>query len=569
MHREQHCDVLIVGGGLAGLSLAIQLARACPTLAIVILEKRQHPLPEATHKVGESTVEIGGHYYAEVVGMKQHLDAEQLSKPGLRFFFPAGDNSDITRRIEVGFSTWPKHPTYQLDRGRFENALASEAARLGADFRDHTTVQHIELSPDGAHTVTAARDGERARFSCRWLVDASGRTGVLKRKLQLARPLEHPVGAAWFRVRAPIDIDDMSDDPAWRGRTDKGLRRLCTNHLMGDGYWFWLIPLAGGSPAGSISFGIVAETNIHPFDTFNTQDKALAWLDRHEPQVARMIRGHEIADFHTLRRYAYGCQRVYAPERWALIGEAGTFHDPFYSPGSDSIYIANMFAADMITRDHRGEDVAGRIETYNQVYLDIFDGMFEAFRDNYPMWGNAQVMTMKIHYDYTHYWGFTALLAWQGRLCDLAFMDSIRAPTERLAGIYTRMQELLRAWNQRDRRPRKATYIDQLSGDSVTYGFHRALSDEQTEDELRQRITRNVATAAGVAVAIFRQAVRCCYPEHAAQIESRPLNPLAISLDPSRWQADGLFDAERAIEPDARVSAEIQRCVYELDTTPA
>jgi flavin-dependent dehydrogenase len=567
MTSPQHRDVLIVGGGLAGLSLAIQLRRTCPDLSVAILEKRKHPLPEAAHKVGESTVEIGGHYYAEVVGMKEHLEKHQLLKPGLRFFFPAGANDDITRRIEVGLGQWPRYPTYQLDRGRFENALGEEAVRRGAEFHDGATVQNIELSSGGAHVVTATRDGERIAISCRWLVDASGRTGLLKRKLGLAQPVDHQVGAAWFRVLEPVDIDDFSDDPAWRSRAPRGLRRLCTNHLMGDGYWFWLIPLAGGSPRGSISFGIVAETNIHPFDTFNTQEKALAWLDRNEPQAARIVRAHvdKLADFLTLRRYAYGCKQVYSRDRWALVGEAGTFHDPFYSPGSDSIYVANMFVTDMIARDHRGEEVGDLVAAYNETYLRIFDGMFEAFHNNYPMWGNPQVMTMKIHYDYTHYWGFTALLAWHDRICDLAFMDTLREPTERLAAIYTRMQELLRTWNRLDNRPRKAKYIDQSSGDSVTYGLHCQLGERLADDQLRQRIFANVDTAAGVAVAIFRQAVRCCYPEHAARIEGRPLNPLAISLDPDRWDADGLFDASKAIEPDRRVIAEVQSRVYELD----
>ena len=39
--------------------------------------------------------------------MKDHLEAEQLTKCGLRFFLPAGDNSDITKRVEHGGTLSP------------------------------------------------------------------------------------------------------------------------------------------------------------------------------------------------------------------------------------------------------------------------------------------------------------------------------------------------------------------------------------------------------------------------------------------------------------------------------
>ena len=57
-------DVVIVGGGLAGLTLALQLRQRFADLDILVLERRSHPVPVAAHKVGESTVEIGAHYFA-------------------------------------------------------------------------------------------------------------------------------------------------------------------------------------------------------------------------------------------------------------------------------------------------------------------------------------------------------------------------------------------------------------------------------------------------------------------------------------------------------------------------
>ena len=96
-------DVVILGGGLAGLSLAIQLKQREPGITVTVLERREHPVREAAFKVGESTVEIGAHYFASVLGFREHLETEQIRKFGFRFFFSEGRN-DIDRCTELRMS---------------------------------------------------------------------------------------------------------------------------------------------------------------------------------------------------------------------------------------------------------------------------------------------------------------------------------------------------------------------------------------------------------------------------------------------------------------------------------
>ncbi|WP_267085870.1 NAD(P)-binding protein, partial [Xanthomonas sacchari] len=85
--KAAQADVAILGGGLAGLTLALQVRQRDPQLRIRVLERRAPPVREAAFQVGESSVEIGAHYFAEVLGLREHLDAEQLRKFGFRFFF--------------------------------------------------------------------------------------------------------------------------------------------------------------------------------------------------------------------------------------------------------------------------------------------------------------------------------------------------------------------------------------------------------------------------------------------------------------------------------------------------
>ena len=138
-------DAVIMGGGLAGLTLALQLRQRFADLRVLVLERRAHPVPHAAHKVGESSVEIGAHYFDTVLGLKAHMDEKQLRKFGFRFFFSEG-RSDVENVTEIGASRYLSVPSYQIDRGIFENFLAEEATRQGVRFIDSALVRRIDLS---------------------------------------------------------------------------------------------------------------------------------------------------------------------------------------------------------------------------------------------------------------------------------------------------------------------------------------------------------------------------------------------------------------------------------------
>src|SRR5438874_7058838 len=134
-------DVAILGGGMAGLTLALQLKKSRPATSILVIEKQKHPVPETAHKVGESTVEIAAYYLRDILGLEKHLQTQQLRKFGLRMFFSFDSNQDITRRVEYGQTAHAPLPAYQLDRGRLENALGSELQQQGILFLDGCKVQ--------------------------------------------------------------------------------------------------------------------------------------------------------------------------------------------------------------------------------------------------------------------------------------------------------------------------------------------------------------------------------------------------------------------------------------------
>ena len=312
-------DVTILGGGLAGQTLARQiLLQRCET-RILMVEKRAFPVPEGAYKVGESTVEIGAHYLGQDLRLKKHLVDDQLPKFGLRFFFVNGQES-LASGTEVGTSEFFAAPGYQVDRGRLENYLAKTNAEWGVTFAPQSQVKSIQLAEqDELHSVSYQRDGQNITARSRWMIDASGRAGLLKKKLDLAQPIDHNVNAVWFRVGAELRIDQWCDDPQWRKRAGKVPRRwLSTNHLLGQGYWVWIIPLA----SGATSIGIVADPRFHPLAELKQFDLALGWLERHEPLLASIIAPHrdKLQDFSAIKRLGYSCKQLFSAQRWALTG---------------------------------------------------------------------------------------------------------------------------------------------------------------------------------------------------------------------------------------------------------
>lgn len=487
----EYYDVAILGGGMAGLTMAIQLKKTRPTIKIIVIEKAKHPVAESAHKVGESTVEIAAYYLRDVLGLQEHLQSQQLRKFGLRMFFSTEDNRDITRRVEYGQITEAPLPAYQLDRGRLENMLGEDLPKRGILFMDDSKVQKITLQPDDTpHHLRISHAGQEIELQARWVVDASGRSSLLKRQLGLEKKVGHHANAAWFRIGHPIKVDDWSTDEQWQARISEcGKRSLSTNHLMGPGYWVWIIPLA----SGATSIGIVTDASMHNFDEMNLFDRAMTWLHQHEPQCASEIEKHrdKMQDFRVMKDYSYSCEQVFSGDRWALIGEAGVAIDPLYSPGGDLIAIGNGLACDLINRDLQGEDISDLAAGHSQLFLIFADVWLVAYQNQYPLMSNAKVMVAKVIWDTVIYWAFPGLLYFHDKIRTLYESTSAVLNLYRCWNLHIRVQAFFREWHALDQPRASNTFADPYSLLDFLVDLHKGMAAGLSDEELEVQFAKN------------------------------------------------------------------------------
>jgi hypothetical protein len=427
---------------------------------------------------------------------------------------------------------------------------------------------------------------------------------LLKRQLGLGTDCGHHINAAWFRLAGGLDLEEWgAHDQAWMARMSRpGIRKYSTNHLLGKGYWIWLIPLS----TGPISIGVCADPRFHPFDQINTFDRLLDWLREHEPQLAAAVenRVDDVEDFLRVEDFAYGVEQTHSPQRWSLVGEAAAFADPFFSPGSDFIAFGNTFTTDLIVRDLGGEDISERLDYYNDLYQRIFAYVIARYRDVYTIFGNSGVAIEMLYWETVSSHSGITLLFVAGKLTDLDFMKSVDAELNRHFELSVKVHDLCRQWNELARPepplvgppgldrpmggppgggpgfgpagfgpagfgppggPRAAGAPDGLPSGGPPGGgppggppgggpppgvqppliirmvlrvFTALAKEYPDEDAVREELHEQLVGSEELAVEIFRRAVKAL-PEPPPT--DAPINPYAVGLDPQKWEADGLF----------------------------
>ncbi|MCA9529516.1 MAG: tryptophan 7-halogenase [Myxococcales bacterium] len=560
---RRQADVVICGGGLAGLTLARQLRLEVPAAAVLVLERTTRPLPDACHKVGESTIELGAHYLAHTLGLEAYLRREHILKNGLRFF--GGDTAGtFGERPEIGPSEPPVIPAFQLDRGKLERDLRAMVEAEGVTLVEGAMVEAVALdegssgsAAPGAHTVTY-RDaaGASHTVAARWVVDAMGRRRLLQKQLGLRRPASNPQSAAWFRVAERVVPADLVAPSvrAWHARDVGGSRWRSTSHLIGRGYWVWMIPLS----TGFTSLGVVADAAAHPFASFNTPERARAFLRAHEPALAARLEDVAFADFRAMPDYSYLSERVLSAQRWASVGEAGFFVDPLYSLGGDFLGLGNTFVAALVADDLSGHLDPAKVDELNAFLYETSRDALRTTSGNSAIFAHARIFAAKLWWDFFHYWSFFAAYFFQQLWkLDLREHHAVRAIGHRYDALNVVAQRVLETWAELspERLDGRRAFMPLPMFPSVLADQHLALTEPRTPEQTLAKMAGDVQTAEALVRELVVLALRDLGPALARRFgEVARLDTLGFVPSDPRVVADDLPRRARveALPPIAR-----------------
>jgi hypothetical protein len=249
-------------------------------------------------------------------------------------------------------------------------------------------------------------------MTCRWLLDATGRVNFLGRRLGLIeRNEEHPVASIWCRWNGVRHIDDIAARAGSLADRNISSRRLATNHYTGLGYWIWVIPLGNGET----SIGVVFDKRL--IDLHHSKDRAadfIAFL-KAIPALAELI-DEATPRMEDLRFYSHlpYVSKQYMGNGWALLGDAASFLDPYYSPGLDHASFTADATAEIVGLHAKGEDIGARIVEHNAAFTRSYTRFFRSiFKDKYYYMGEADLLGAAMILDTAHYYIFVVIPAYR------------------------------------------------------------------------------------------------------------------------------------------------------------
>ena len=169
-------DVLIIGGGLAGLTAGIHLAQA--HLRVLLLEKQGYP----HHKVCGEYISNEVLPYLSFLG----VSVDELKPARIhRFLMSTVSGKTIESDLPVG--------GFGISRYTFDQFLANKACASGVDMQQ-VDVADVQFDND-AFTVTTAN---KQTYTARVVIGAYGKRSPLDRKLQRAFA---GVASPWLAVK--------------------------------------------------------------------------------------------------------------------------------------------------------------------------------------------------------------------------------------------------------------------------------------------------------------------------------------------------------------------------------
>jgi flavin-dependent dehydrogenase len=322
MEQSKFSDVIIIGGGPAGTTAATLLQRRGWT--VTLFEKEKHP----RFHIGESLLPKNMPILEEL-GVLDEVRRIGVHKPGADFCQPDEPDEYRVFLFERALGDSPSH-AYQVRRSEFDELLFKNCRESGINALEEHCVNRVELNDDGAHKVHVTDpDGGNSSWTCRYLIDASGRDTLLasQEKWKL-RNRKHASAALFTHFEGVLprpgkDVEDGNIGIYW---------------FVGG--WIWIIPL----PDGATSIGAVCRPEYLQERRSSQTEFLLEAIMRCPGAWQRVKNAKPLMPAQATGNYSYSSIR-HTGNGFALIGDAYAFVDPVFSSG---VYLAMSSATQIV-----------------------------------------------------------------------------------------------------------------------------------------------------------------------------------------------------------------------------
>jgi flavin-dependent dehydrogenase len=347
-------DVIVIGGGPGGAAASTLIAQKGHS--VLLLERSHTP----RFKIGESLMPAT-YWTLERMGVLPKMKESHFPKKhSVQFYNKAGKASS-----PFYFSETDPHEssqTWQVLRSEFDALLLDNARDHGVEVRRGAAVKDVLFEEDRAVGVRVGLDHEGEReISCRVVVDASGQSSLLARKLGLREPDRELRKASFF-----THFEGAYRDPG----IDEGATLVL--HTEEAKSWFWYIPLPGDRVSVGVVGGLdhlIAGRSADPQQVF---DEELAKCPALEWRIEKAV---QVMPVQATKDFSYRSTRI-AGDGWVLVGDAFGFLDPIYSSGVFLALKSGELAADSVHEALTSGDLSGeRLGAHGPMFLAGMEAM--------------------------------------------------------------------------------------------------------------------------------------------------------------------------------------------------
>lgn len=337
-------DVIVVGARVAGVTLAIYLARV--GIHVLLIDKATLP----------SDVISSAFLWPPTMSSLARLGV--LAKvedglPRLRSWLKFADRLAVQSN-----PPWPEPYSYNLApmRIRFDHILLDQALSTGCvELWSPFQVEMILYNGKWAVGVVARNGRIVQKAYADWIIGADGRRSRVA----------HLLGAQTLRSYSPYRAWFMAYLTNWGGNMDQ-----VTAGMQGEN-WIGVTPTYDGLAIASLSVPITTLPAFrhHPQQEFYACLKKSPFISERmsQAQIVGHVRG--VADLGGKLKQSEG-------DGWALVGDASAYVDPIAATGIGFSLLGAERLAQGITRARSGSGTQMRLNTYQQECNSLYSPIF-------------------------------------------------------------------------------------------------------------------------------------------------------------------------------------------------